>query len=603
MLRRAAALAAAVFVATIGLVAQQWPGVAPGAGPATPLGTTPQQPSRDTSAEPRPEAPETTSRITGRVLDTATGPPMKLARVMASAPDIGQRGAQTDETGMFDFTGLPAGRYTVTVSKSGYIGLSYGQRRPLQPGTPIQLGEGQHLKGIEFSMPRGSVIAGYVYDEIGDPMPGIMVRLMRFQYAQGVRQLVPAGGGQTDDRGAYRVWGLNPGEYYVSAVAPIFNMGGRGIPVPAGRGGRGGRGGPAAAALAARGLVPEAPGDIDIGYAPTYYPGVPSVFEATPVTVGLGAEVLDITFNVLLVRTTEISGRATNTDGTPVTSGHINLTPDGAMSRAVPGFSFSSRIRWDGFFSIANVPPGRYIIRARGSDDVAPQYAAVPVTVAGDDLTDVVVVLAPGATLSGTVSFQTTQSIVPPDLSQVRIVTQPAADAFGQNVNARVENDGRFTLDGIPIGPYWIRANAPRGWTLKSVIIDGQEMIDTPLDVRSGQKISGAALLFSDRVSQVNGTITDQQGLPVTEYTVLAFPADSRLWRPQARQIVTARPDQNGSFQLRGLPAGEYLLATIDPEEPGEWYDPAFLEQRRPDAARLTLSDGDVKTHDFKITR
>jgi protocatechuate 3,4-dioxygenase beta subunit len=599
MLRHAAALAAAVLVAAIGLVAQQRPGAPPSPG------ADPQQPPRDTSAQPRPQPPAATGRITGRVLDAATGRPMKLARVTVNAPDIGQRGAQTDEGGVFDLTGLPAGRYTLTVSKAGYIGLSYGQRRPLQPGTPIQLGEGQHLKGVEFSMPRGSVIAGFVYDEIGDPMPGIMVRLMRFQYAQGVRQLVPAGGGQTDDRGAYRVWGLNPGEYYISAVAPTFNMGGRGMPP----GGRGGRGGVAAAGLAARGRLPvppapDAPADIDIGYAPTYYPGVPSVFEATPVTLGLGAEMLDLNFNVLLVRTAEISGRATNTDGTPVTSGNINLTPDGAMSRPAPGVSFASRIRWDGFFSIANVPPGRYVIRARGTDDVAPQYAAVPVTVAGEDMTDVTVVLAPGATLTGTVSFQTTQSAVPPDVTQVRIMTQPAdAATFGANLNSRVERDGTFTLDGIPIGPYWIRANAPRGWALTSVIIDGRETIDTPLEVRSGQRISGATLHFSDRVSQVNGTVTDQQGLPVTEYTVLAFPADSALWRPQARQIMTARPDQNGSFQLRGLPAGEYFLATIDPAVPGEWYDPAFLDQQRRDATRVTLSDGGVETHNFKITR
>jgi hypothetical protein len=244
------------------------------------------------------------------------------------------------------------------------------------------------------------------------------------------------------------------------------------------------------------------------------------------------------------------------------------------------------------------------VIRARGTDDVAPQYAAVPVTVAGEDMTDVTVVLAPGATLTGTVSFQTTQSTVPPDVTQVRIMTQPAdAATFGANLNSRVEKDGHFTLDGIPIGPYWIRANAPRGWALQSVIVDGQETIDTPLEVRSGQRISGATLYFSDRVSQVNGTVTDQQGLPVTEYTVLAFPADSALWRPQARQIMTARPDQNGSFQLRGLPAGEYFLATIDPAEPGEWYDPAFLDEQRRDATRLTLSDGDVETHNFKITR
>ena len=53
-------------------------------------------------------------------------------------------------------------------------------------------------------LPRGSVISGHVFDENGEPMPGAMVRVMMYRYAQGNRQLVPAGNGQTDDRGEYR---------------------------------------------------------------------------------------------------------------------------------------------------------------------------------------------------------------------------------------------------------------------------------------------------------------------------------------------------------------------------------------------------------------
>ena len=40
------------------------------------------------------------------------------------------------------------------------------------------------------------------------------------------------------------------------------------------------------------------------------------------------------------------------------------------------------------------------------------------------------------------------------------------------------------------------------------------------------------------------------------DFTVLAFPTDTTLWRPQARQIVTTRPDQTGSYRIRGLPPG-----------------------------------------------
>lgn len=559
-----------------------------------------QQPPRDAPARSQADPPAPTARITGRVLDAVSGRPMKLVLVRLIS-EAGGRTGQTDEAGLFDFTGLAAGRYNVRVQKAGYVSLAYGQRRPLQPGTPLQLDAGQHIKGIEFRMPRGSVVSGTVSDELGEAMPGIQVRLMRFQYSQGIRELVPAGSGQTDDRGIYRIWGLDPGDYYVSAVAPNFNRGGP-IPPPA-PAGRGGRGGPAAAG---RGLPPVPPGaalgDSDVGYAPTYYPGVPSVFEATPVTLGLGAELADINFNVLLVRTARITGHVTNTDGTPVTSGNVDLAAEAQPGRRVPGMNFGGRIRWDGLFSISHVPPGRYVIRARGTDDTFPQYGRAAIIVVGDDLSDVVVVVTPGATLAGTVAFQGA-SAGPSDPTQVRVTAQPADPTFGAAVNARVDKDGRFTLTGIPPGEMWIRAQSPRGWTLKSVVVDAREMIDTPLDVRTGQKLTGVSLVFSDRQSEVNGTLSDAQGRPLTDYTILAFPTDPTLWRPQARQITTARPDQNGKFQIRGLPAGDYFLAVIDPQQQGEWFVPAFLEQQTTDASRLSLPEGATRTQDLRLNR
>ena len=142
---------------------------------------------------------------------------------------------------------------------------------------------------------------------------------------------------------------------------------------------------------------------------------------------------------------------------------------------------------------------------------------------------------------------------------------------------------------------------ATRGWTLKSVTVGGRDVIDTPIEVRSGQALADVTLVFTDKLTQVSGTVTNEQGTPVTDYTVLAFPTDATLWRPQSRQIMTARPDQNGKYQMRGLPPGEYYMATVDPAEQGEWFEPAFLDQQRPGAVRITLGDGDVKTQDFKV--
>jgi uncharacterized protein (DUF2141 family) len=570
-----------------------------------------QQPARDTPAQPN-AVPVVAGGLSGHVVAADNGRPIKRARVFITAAEVpGGRSVVTDDSGAFDFAELPAGRYTLTASKSGFIGLSYGQRRPLQAGTPLQLADGQQLRGIDFRLPRGGVVAGHVFDEDGDPMPGATVRLLRYQYQQGERRLVPAGAWQTDDKGSYRVWGLNPGDYYVSAVTRIDLGGdGRGAPV---RGAAGGRGAVAGIPNAVGGNV-SAPaagqGDDEErwSYAPTYFPGVASITEARSVTVGVSQEVLDVDFSLQLVRASRISGHVDNPDGTRASGGNVSLTAEGvAGGRGNLGTNFGSRINWDGTFSINNVPPGRYTLRARSNGNDVPLSASQLLAVAGSDLANVGVVLATGGTLSGTVAFESTQTPVPGDLTQIRIGA-PSTDSsdFGPNPNARVDKNGAFTLDGVSAGPHVIRPNggaALRGWALKSVTMGGRDITDTPIDVRSNQRSDNITLTFTDRLTEIDGTVTDDQSVPVTEFTVLAFSTDASLWRPQSRQIMTARPDQTGMFRIRGLPAGEYYLATVDPAEQGEWFEPAYLDQHRQNATRLTLADGDVKTQNFRVRR
>ena len=563
------------------------------------------QPTRDTPAQQAADANTPKARIAGRVVAADTGRPVRRARVFLSGAQIpGGRGALTDDDGLFELTELPEGRYTLTAGKTGFITLLYGQRRPLQAGIPIQLVDAQQLTGVDFRLPRGSVIAGHIFDEAGDPLPGASVRVMRYEYAQGNRQLVPVGAAQTDDRGEYRVWGLNPGDYYVSAVTPNPGLGGRGAPVgsPVGRGGRGAVFGPGGGF----GGGSPAQGDAEqIGYAPTFYPGVPSVNDARTVTVGLSMEVPSVDFGVLLVRTARVSGHVTNPDGTATTAGNVMLVPEGGGGGGGGrgGGAFASRIDWDGSFAMAGVAPGRYQLRARGDDTDEPQFVLQPITVGDTDLTGLTVILTPAASITGTVTFQNTQGQQTPDPGQVRVAA-PLVDMIdlGPNQTARVDRNGTFTLGAVQAGLHLLRTQgSPRGWTLKSITVNGREVIDTPIELRSGQKLADVNLVFTDRLTEVNGTITDDRGTPITEYTLLAFPEDEELWRPQSRQIMTTRPDQNGKYQIRGLPPGAYYLVAVDPAEQGEWFEPAYLNAHRAGATRLNLVEGDVKTQDFTL--
>src|SRR5690606_34942098 len=118
-------------------------------------------------------APVGTGEISGMVIVSGTGTPVRRGRVTLSGAELrGGRTTFTDDQGQFSFQLLPAGRFFVTASKPGFIDVSFGAKRPGRPGTPIQLLEGQRVEKVTIAIPRGGVITGVVVDENGEPAPG-----------------------------------------------------------------------------------------------------------------------------------------------------------------------------------------------------------------------------------------------------------------------------------------------------------------------------------------------------------------------------------------------------------------------------------------------
>ena len=125
----------------------------------------------------------------------------------------------TDGDGKYEFKELPAGRYNVFASKGSYVGLSYGQQRPFEPGKPLEILEAQTVEKVDFALPRGGVITGRIVDEFGEPLADAQVSAQRYQNIAGRRRLVPAGRpAQTNDIGEFRLFAIPPGQYYLSAT-------------------------------------------------------------------------------------------------------------------------------------------------------------------------------------------------------------------------------------------------------------------------------------------------------------------------------------------------------------------------------------------------
>src|SRR5262249_53254277 len=137
-------------------------------------GQPPPGPPPGIQGPPRPGAPARdratvatgTAVIRGRVLAADTGRPLRRARITAAAPELGgdQRSTSTGMDGRYELTELPAGRYTIRVTRSGYIPLNYGQRRPLEQGKPLQIMDRLALENIDFSLPKGGIIRGQIVD-------------------------------------------------------------------------------------------------------------------------------------------------------------------------------------------------------------------------------------------------------------------------------------------------------------------------------------------------------------------------------------------------------------------------------------------------------
>jgi len=211
--------------------------------------------------------------------------------------------------------------------------------------------------------------------------------------------------------------------------------------------------------------------------------------------------------------------------------------------------------------------------------------------------------------LTGQLTFAASTLKPPADLTSIRIGLQPAQAQGGITLapsGAVTDNAGHFVVTGILPGTYRLTATLPGlgrpgHWFLRSAVVNGHDTADEPITIRPNDSIGGAVITMSDRPAQLSGTVQNAAGGAPNEFTVVLFPTNSALWLPQSRRIQGVRPAADGAFTFPGLPPGDYLLAAIDDVEPGEWFDPAFLQRLLPTAMKLTIAEGEQKVQDIRL--
>jgi protocatechuate 3,4-dioxygenase beta subunit len=602
-----------------------------------------------------------TSAVTGRVV-LDDGQPVRRARVtVRNAETRVERAAATDEAGRFAIRGLPAGRYTLTASKPAFLTAYMGSKRPGRgPGSSLALAAGQTHADVTLTLSKGAVIAGAVKDDFGQPVAGAIVQALQYRTTNGVRTLVPASGlmlNGTDDRGAYRIFGLQPGAYVVSVTPPpqirnnaelrqlsaqelqtaIADLQRPAPPAPAPPVNGAGAGGPSSSGPSAP------PMGRTVGYAQVYYPGTYDQSAAAAVTVAAGQELTGIDFPMRMISTSKVSGTVLGPDGSPMAGAQISLQQANPSQTQVFMFGGSVRTTPDGKFTATNIAPGHYTVTARAGagqgagagdimfvrravagDAVPPPpppmpmangaqslWALAEIDVTGEDVEGITMTLAEGMTVSGRVAF-TGKTLAPPDPSRVNLMLLPATPGSGavSVQTAQPDATGNFKITGVMPGKYRLQVNIPGtapnqttpGWAVRSAIVAGQDTLDTSLEVRPGENVDNVAVTVIDQTAELSGSLIDANGKPAPGFTLLVFSTDRAFWTPNHRRLAQpTQPASDGKFRITNLPPGEYYMAAVTDLEPGDWGDTTFMEAVAAAAFKITIGEGEKKVQDLKI--
>lgn len=536
------------------------------------FGAQQRTPPRDATLEKKG-----TAVIRGKIVN-AEGRPLRRVQLRLSGESIPEgRTASTNGLGRFEISELPAGRYTLSATRAGYLGLSYGQARPGEPGRPIELVDGQVFGNADLSLSHTALISGHVFDEAGEPLAGAYVLTLQMRYFNGRRRLTPVRGNTiSDDTGQYRLSGLEPGEYYVQASSRETWEG-------------------------------DPPEKQMLGFVPTFYPASAGAGEAQRVRVRAGQEASGIDIGLIPGKVGKVSGTVVSSQGVPLAGENVS------MSFEIRGENFmmtsggqSAKVNPDGTFLFRNIAPSEYHLNVRtaATADRPAEAANVIVSVVGGDVEGVNIVTNATGGLAGRVVVDGNVPL-PSPLSRMTVRALPvdrdtAVNFGGIPDNGRVRDDGGFELKSV-IGQARLTISPlADGWAIRQIDHNGRDYTLQPFDIQ-GQTLDGLTISLTNRFPAVSGTLRDNKGAAVLAGTVILFPDEPSLWVEDLRAVRIARVDQSGIFTIKAVRPGDYLGVAVPTVTNNQWNDPEYLESLRDQATRISLKEGDVKQVDFVV--
>jgi len=531
-----------------------------------------------------PAAPQAYT-VAGTVVNSVTG--AALARVQVSLADTRERMRRvetiTTDNGHFEFTGVPAGKYSLQGSRSGYLTAAYEQHE--QYSTAIVTGPDFATDKLILRLMPMAMIAGHILDESGEPVRQAHVQLFMEDHSGGLNRVVSAGGAQSDDRGYFDIGVLRPGTYFVSASGkPWYAI------HPVAR---------HASANAATEL-PEtddtsnkiAPG-LDVSYPTTFYGGATEAENAAPVQLGAGerqeieirlSPVPSLHFRVHVpVREveTDLGGQGKMVD-MPRQYPLLQKRQFGATQTVRPG---GMQIVAPGVWEVFGVPAGRYelMLKTENANGVPlsdpDQVSEVNLTQNGQDLGE-----ARGEEL-GRLKITLKMPDVEPLPRQYAIGLR---DAHLRIVAFRPGNaNGETVLEGIRPGKYGIALGTQgKPYVVTRVVSAAGASTGNTVDVAAGSSAEVTAELTGGD-TRIEG-VAQKNGKPVAGVMVALIPND-----PNANVDLLRRDqsDFDGTFSLRGVVPGAYTVVAVEDAWGFDWMKPGVLARYAQHGQQVLVGD------------
>ncbi len=489
--------------------------------------------------------------VEGKVVNLVTGAPVKRA-VVNLRSSTGQYASftVTDLLGKFHIDNVPPAKYSAFADAEGFASGSDSRTVKL-----FTVGTAQEITGVELLAPPFNVISGKVVDEDQEPLEGVSVTAMRYTYNNGAKLLQSFSSAQTDDRGEYRIFDMQPGRYVLAAIAPNWKI---------------------RQALTQgddhmHSTIPEE------AYGAVLYPGVPEVSQASTHDLKPGEEWIGADFKLRKVPLFHIRGRLNN----PVLPGgaRVSVQMEKCDGRVMPGvFSQTLVDRQDGVFDIA-VAPGEYCLIGRDSMHNAIALKQ-PVTIKDADLTGIILTPPSPFSVKGSITFDGT----PPDhLAYLSVGLQTEDNA---QRTAQVADDLTFQIDYVFPGRHSVvTPTAAPLLYVKSIVYGGEDVSSGLIpNMETGVPLS---IVMGTDPGEVDGTLQAGSLEPGSPVQVVVIPDDAHAARTDLARYASSFA--GGTYRIQGLAPGDYKVFALSGPDFEDTRDRDLLKLLEGQAANVTV--------------